>query len=74
MSYEVERARQSFKQGQGLLQCVQGRLKWELKLTWQGGWRILEKIENADFDVFRHRPVLSKWDAPLLAARVLSPR
>lgn len=74
LSYEVERARQLFNQGKPLPLCVKGRLKWELKLTWNGGWRILEKIENVNFDVFRHRPVLNKWDAPLLLARVLSPR
>lgn len=74
LSYEVERARQLFLQGKPLLLCVQGRLKWELKLTWNGGWRILEKIENADFDVFNRRPILTKWDAALLATRVLSPR
>lgn len=74
MSYEVERARQLFVDGKALPSCVRGRLRWELKLTWNGGWRILEKIENVHFDVFRHRPVLNKFDAPLLALRVLSPR
>ena len=74
MSYEVERARQLFVDGKALPSCVRGRLRWELKLTWNGGWRILEKIENAHFDVFRHRPVLTKWDAPLLVLRMLSPQ
>jgi hypothetical protein len=70
----VEKARQLFLDGKALPSCVKGRLKWELKLTWNGGWRILEKIENVHFDVFNHRPVLNKWDAPLLAVRVLSSR
>ena len=76
LSYEVERARQLFiDTARRCRPCkLRGRLRWELKLTWNGGWRILEKIENAHYDVFRHRPVLTKFDAALLALRLVLPR
>jgi hypothetical protein len=54
-----------------LLDCVTGRLRWELKATWNGGMRILEKIEAAHYDVVRHRPVLTKFDWVLIAGRSL---
>jgi len=71
LSYEVERARDLFKQGRMLPECVTGRLRYELRLTWQGGVRILDKIDDVHFDVFRHRPVLTKWDWPMLLANSL---
>lgn len=71
LSYEVERARQLFMQGRPLPMCVTGRLRWELKFTWLGGMRILEKIEAAHFDVFANRPVVTAWDWALLAGRTV---
>ena len=44
-----------------------GRLKYELRLTWLGGTRILDRLERADFDAFAHRPTLTARDiAPLV--------
>jgi phytoene synthase len=48
-----------------------GRLGLEIRATVQGGLRILEKIEQAGYDVFRRRPVLRWFDWPLLLARAL---
>jgi squalene synthase HpnC len=62
LAFEVARARELFMQGRALPEKVRGRLRWELRFTWQGGVRILDKIEKADFDVFRQRPVVSKAD------------
>jgi hypothetical protein len=46
---------------------VQGRLKYELRLTWLGGTRILDRLERADFEVFANRPTLTARDiAPLV--------
>jgi phytoene synthase len=73
LSFEVERARGLFKQGKALPECVTGRLRYELRSTWHGGARILEKIDAVYFDVFRHRPVLTKWDWFLIASRALRP-
>jgi hypothetical protein len=43
---------------------VGGRLRYELRLTWLGGSRILDKLERQGFDVFRHRPTIATRDLP----------
>ena len=65
----VGRARDSFGLARGLPRRAGGRLGWQLRLTWLGGMRILEKIESADGDVLARPPRLTYADAPLLAAR-----
>jgi phytoene synthase len=61
------RTRELFSTGRPVCDAVTGRLKLELRLTWLGGARILDKLERADYDVFRQRPRLSATDAvPLL--------
>jgi phytoene synthase len=60
----ARRTRDLFQAGRGVCDGVTGRLRWELRLTWLGGWRILEKTEAAGFDVFTHRPTLTASDAP----------
>ena len=62
MRFEVERARRLFAAGRSLPELVRGRLRYELRFTWRGGSRILEKIEAAHYDVFHHRPVLTRAD------------
>jgi squalene synthase HpnC len=71
MAFEVSRARELFQQGKPLPERVAGRLRWELRFTWQGGVRILDKIESANYDVFGHRPVVSKMDWAIIALRCL---
>jgi squalene synthase HpnC len=56
----IHRTRQLFLDGKALPDRVTGRLKYELRLTWLGGFRILQKIEEANFDIFRNRPSISK--------------
>jgi phytoene/squalene synthetase len=60
----ARRTRDLFEAGHGVCDGVSGRLRWELRLTWLGGSRILEKTEAAGFDVFNHRPTLTASDAP----------
>ncbi|MGH9370175.1 MAG: squalene synthase HpnC [Vicinamibacterales bacterium] len=61
------RTRELFEAGRPVCDGVTGRLKYELRLTWLGGMRILDSLEHVDFDVFRQRPALSLTDAiPLL--------
>ena len=64
MRVMVRRTRELFAAGRGVCDGVGGRLRWELRLTWLGGSRILDALERADFDVFRHRPSLGKRDLP----------
>jgi squalene synthase HpnC len=62
MAFEVNRTRGKFRAGKPLIKNVDGKLKFELQLTWNGGMRILEKIEGLGYDTVRHRPALSWWD------------
>jgi squalene synthase HpnC len=74
MRFEVERARALMLQGAPLATRLPGRIGWELRLVVQGGLRILEAIERADYDVFRRRPQLKRLDWAVLlwrAARMI---
>jgi squalene synthase HpnC len=63
----AQRTRRLFAEGRPVCDGVQGRLKYELRLTWLGGTRILDRLERADFDVFANRPTLTARDiAPLV--------
>ena len=71
MKFEVERSRQMILRGKPLARSLPGRMGLEIRATIQGGLRILEKIEKANYDVFRRRPVLRAFDWPLLLARAV---
>lgn len=58
-------------QGAPLALRVPGRAGWELRLVVQGGLRILEMIEQLQYDTLHHRPLLRKGDAPRLLWRAL---
>jgi len=45
---------------------VPGRLRYELRATWLGGMRILQKLEAAEFDASAGRVTLGATDAPWL--------
>lgn len=67
----VERTRGLFTAGRPVADSVRGRLRWELRATWLGGTRILDRIEALDFDTLHRRPVLTATDAARIAAGVL---
>ncbi|MFA6312217.1 MAG: squalene synthase HpnC [Sterolibacterium sp.] len=71
LRFEVERARAMMLAGSPLGHSLPGRIGLELRLIIAGGMRILEKIDEADYDVFRRRPQLQAFDWPLLAWRGL---
>lgn len=62
MKFEVDRTREMFGRGKPLCTSVHGRLGLELRAVWLGGMRILELIEQNDYDVFAHRPVITATD------------
>ena len=72
MHFEIERARAMLRAGAPLALRLPGRIGWELRLVVQGGLRILEKIEMANYDVYAHRPTLAKSDWPRLLWRALN--
>ena len=61
-------AQQGFGTGQALAVAA------ELRLVIQGGLRILERIERADYDVFRRRPKLGRADWLVILGRALRMR
>ncbi len=72
MDFQTDRARALMQSGAPLVHTLPGRIGWEIRLTVQGGWRILERIRLARGDVFRHRPKLGRWDWLVLAGRSLT--
>jgi phytoene synthase len=71
MRFQVDRARQMMVEGQALVRNLEGRFRLEIAVTAQGGLRILEKLELARYDMFRHRPVHKWFEWPLLFLRAL---
>ena len=55
--------RELFREGRAVCDGVSGRLRYELRATWLGGTRILDRLDQSSFDVFTARPRLGKADA-----------
>lgn len=69
MDFEMDRALSLMRRGAPLVHALPGRLGWEIRLTIQGGLRILERLRQVRGDVFTRRPKLGKWDWLVLAGR-----
>jgi hydroxysqualene synthase len=52
----IGRTRELFRRGRPLCDRVGRDLRFEMRLTWLGGWGILDAIESVTCDVFRRRP------------------
>jgi phytoene synthase len=74
MAFEVARTRALLLAGAPLGRVLRGRIGLEMRMIIAGGERILRKIENAGYDVFRRRPVLRSADWALMFARTFSLR
>ncbi|MBI2856502.1 MAG: squalene synthase HpnC [Chloroflexi bacterium] len=61
MRFEVDRARELFKEGAELVDRVDGIARLDITLFTKGGLYILDAIEGQGYDVLRRRPTLSKW-------------
>ena len=67
MAEMAARTRQLFSEGRSVCDGVRRPAAYELRLTWHGGARILERLERSDFDVFATGRRLAARDAgPLL--------
>jgi squalene synthase HpnC len=71
MQFEIDCARTMMQSGAPLALRLPGRIGWELRLVVQGGLRILERIEEHDYDVFQRRPKLGKRDWMVLIWRAM---
>lgn len=63
--------RSYFARGREVCDLVRGRLRVELRFTWLGGMRVLDRVHQGRFDAFRRRPALGAADVPALAWRAL---
>ncbi len=66
-----QRTRQLFDEGRPVCDGVRGRLRYELRATWLGGSRILDRLDAGNFDVFTSRPALGTRDAIVIASKML---
>ena len=69
LRYQVARTRALYERGRPLLGKLGNDLKLELALIWLVGTAILEKIEDADYDVFSQRPAIGKRDRAKIMAK-----
>ena len=63
--------RDQFAAGRAVCDGVRGRLRYELRLTWLGGQRILERVDRARRELLTYRPTLGGSDVPLLVWRAM---
>jgi len=69
MRFEVQRARDWFRQGLPLVEKVDRPLAIDIELFTRGGQEILNAIERQHYQVLGHRPVISKSRKLALVAR-----
>ncbi len=72
LRFQVERTRELFMKGKPLPELVTGRLRYELRLTWHGGMRILQYIEEQRYDTLHQRPKITTADKLKLLLRTLT--
>jgi len=71
LSQSVDVTRGLFDAGRPVTSFVNGRLRYELRATWLGGRRVLDKVAQSGFDTFDHRPVLGAADIVQISASTL---
>jgi squalene synthase HpnC len=64
--------RAQFLYGRAVCDGVWGRLRLELRLTWLGGVRVLDRVERRGRDLLHHRPTIGPADMPLLLWRAVT--
>jgi squalene synthase HpnC len=65
----VDQTRAQFDAGRAVCDRVGGRLRFERRLTWLSGMRLLERIEHAGVALRSRRPAIGLRDMPLLLCR-----
>jgi squalene synthase HpnC len=58
--------REQFALGRSVCDGVKGRLRYELRLTWLGGRRMLAKVDRARERLLTDRPTLGAGDVPAI--------
>ncbi|NOT26108.1 MAG: squalene synthase HpnC [Acidobacteria bacterium] len=65
------RTRRLFDEGRPLCDALRGRLRFELRATWLGGTRILDRLDASGFETAAFRPTLGAADIPWFAWQML---
>jgi phytoene/squalene synthetase len=65
----IANTRECFERGRFVCDGVRGRLRFELRLTWHGGHRILDRVDRGRADLLQDRPALGRADVPVLLWR-----
>jgi squalene synthase HpnC len=65
----IDRTRAQFEAGRAVCDGVAGRLRYELRVTWLGGMRILEQVERTGARLLSQRPTIGRSDIPLILWR-----
>jgi squalene synthase HpnC len=73
LAFETARTRALLASGRPLARALPWRLGLELRGVLAGGHRILDRIDAAGGDIFRHRPRLGRLDWLVVAAHALAP-
>lgn len=73
MRIQVEKARARLVSGLPLAGALPARAGFELKLVVLGGLRVLERLDQLHYDMFRHRPTLRGRDWALMLLRACRP-
>jgi len=60
-----------FGRGREVCDAVAGRLGYELRFTWLGGRRMLERVQRARGELLMRRPTLTIADAPVVLWRAV---
>lgn len=71
LQHATRRTRALFRAGEPVVDGVRGRLRYELRATWLGGVRILDRLDAVHFDVFTRRPTLRFPDALMIALKTV---
>ena len=71
LAASATRTRTFFEAGSPLCDAVGGRLRHELRATWLGGVRLLDRLEHAGFDL-HGRPTIGIVDAPWFAWQMVT--
>jgi len=65
----IDKTSALFAEGRAVCDGVGGRLKFELRVTWLGGRRVLDRVRATGADLLHVRPTLGASDVPSLLWR-----
>jgi hydroxysqualene synthase len=69
LARSIARTRAMFEEGRAVCDGVRGRLRLELRFTWLGGVRILDRTDRVRQRLLDERPALGKGDVPAILWR-----